>query len=249
MVDAARLDPSLAKAVRSALRGSFLSGIPHATREAILGQSFIHQLPAGSFVSRPGETVAPGVVILGMVGGYLSSRDDRSINARWITPGQAIGLAHVLGVPGPTWLRAVTDCTLLTIGSRRLGEAISSEPSLARAVIRELAWELTVTTERLADDVFSHIKQRVARHILQTASGGRPGRSVLITQQELADGVGTSADVVARALRELRDAGVLETGRSGIRICRAAALQKLAESAVLVADNSRHQGRRLSLIH
>lgn len=248
MVDVARLDPSLAAVVRAAVRASFLGRIRPEVRQRILRQSMLQQLLAGGFVSRLGETPAPAIVVQGTVGAYLSSRDDRSINARWITPGQAIGLAQVLGVRGSFWLRAVSDCTLLTIGSRALADTIAREPTLAHAVSRELAWELGAATERLADDLFSHMKHRVARHVLQRATEAGPGTSVHVTQQELADGVGSSADVVARALRELRDDGVLEMRRSGIHIRRAAALHRIAESSVLLADNSREQGRQLSLI-
>jgi len=248
MVDIARLDPALATAVRGAVRTSFLGRISHDVRQSILGVSIIQQLHAGCFISRLGETPAPAVVIKGVVGGYLSSTDDRSINVRWIGPGQAIGLGELSGVAGSVWLRAVSDCTLLTMGSRALGRAVDREPALARAVCRELASELSTTTARLADDVFSRIKQRVARHLLLMAADARSGASIPVTQQQLAEGVGTSADVVARALRELRCDGVLGTARSGVHIRRPAALRQLAESSVLGADKCRQEGRQVSFL-
>jgi len=245
MVDVARLDPALGKAVRSAVRMSFLWRVSRHVRQRMLDISIIQKLQAGCFVSRLGETPMPCVVIEGTVGGYLSSRDDRSINVRLITTGQALGLGELVGVSGPVWLRAVSDCTLLTIGSRTLGEAVAQDPTMARAVCRELAWELSATTEWLADELFSPVKQRVARHLEHI---GRGDASIPITHQQLAEGVGTSADVVARALRELRTEGVLETRRNGIHVRRPAVLRQIAQSAVQRPDKSRQEGRQLSLI-
>ena len=50
----------------------------------------------------------------------------------------------------------------------------------------------------------------------------------LVSQQELADAVGTVREVVVRTLRELRQLGMIETGRRGIRILAAERL--LAEA-------------------
>jgi CRP/FNR family transcriptional regulator len=60
----------------------------------------------------------------------------------------------------------------------------------------------------------------VARHLLDLASGQHDADAlrVPISQQELADAVGTVREVVVRVLRELRDEGVVETGRAGIVI-------------------------------
>jgi CRP/FNR family transcriptional regulator len=50
------------------------------------------------------------------------------------------------------------------------------------------------------------------------------GRFAPVSQQELADAVGTVREVVARALRELRDAGLVETTRGGVLVVDPAGL-------------------------
>jgi CRP/FNR family transcriptional regulator len=49
-------------------------------------------------------------------------------------------------------------------------------------------------------------------------AAGRAGLVARISQQELADAVGTVREVVVRTLRELRREGLVATGRSGITI-------------------------------
>jgi CRP/FNR family transcriptional regulator, cyclic AMP receptor protein len=60
----------------------------------------------------------------------------------------------------------------------------------------------------------------VARHLLDLAAQHQRGPDLVahVSQQELADAVGTVREVVVRTLRELRQEGLLETGRAGIRI-------------------------------
>jgi CRP/FNR family transcriptional regulator, cyclic AMP receptor protein len=61
------------------------------------------------------------------------------------------------------------------------------------------------------------VRQRVARH---RAIPGQPGAELVavLSQQQLADAVGTVREVVVRTLRELRQSGVIETGRHNMNI-------------------------------
>jgi biotin operon repressor len=79
------------------------------------------------------------------------------------------------------------------------------------------------------------VRQRVARHLLDLASarvreqpasdhlGGRE-LTVQVSQQELADAVGTVREVVVRVLRELRRDGVVRTERDRIVLLEPARL-------------------------
>lgn len=75
---------------------------------------------------------------------------------------------------------------------------------------------------------FATVRQRVALHLLDLASERVPDRAldpparnelvVLQNQQELAEAVGTVREVVVRVLRELRQEGIVRTGRDRIVI-------------------------------
>jgi CRP/FNR family cyclic AMP-dependent transcriptional regulator len=73
------------------------------------------------------------------------------------------------------------------------------------------------------------VKQRVAGHLLDLASAQqRPqGRLVArVSQQELADAVGSVREVVARVLRDLRLAGIVATAPDSVVIVDAARLHR-----------------------
>lgn len=87
------------------------------------------------------------------------------------------------------------------------------------------------------------MRQRVARHLLDLASasvrpatpGQRGGQELAarVSQQELADAVGTVREVVVRVLRELRQHGVVRTERDRI---------VLLEPARLIQEQGWNQG-------
>ena len=56
------------------------------------------------------------------------------------------------------------------------------------------------------------------RHLLDLASEGAPELVVSVSQQQLAEAVGTVREVIVRVLRELRTAGVVRTERNRIVI-------------------------------
>jgi CRP/FNR family cyclic AMP-dependent transcriptional regulator len=65
------------------------------------------------------------------------------------------------------------------------------------------------------------VKQRVASHLLDLASAPQRPQDRLVahvSQPELADAIGSVREVVARALRELRLAGLLATSPDSIVI-------------------------------
>ena len=67
---------------------------------------------------------------------------------------------------------------------------------------------------------FANVRQRIARHLLDLASDQQHPDELAasISQQELADAVGSVREVVVRVLRELREERTVETRRDRIII-------------------------------
>ena len=75
--------------------------------------------------------------------------------------------------------------------------------------------------EQTAVNAFGSVRQRVAAHLLDLASDRqRPGGRLVarVSQQKLADAAGSVREVVARALRDLRAAGIVATAADSIVI-------------------------------
>jgi CRP/FNR family transcriptional regulator len=89
--------------------------------------------------------------------------------------------------------------------------------------------------EAFAGSAFGTVRQRVARHLLDLATARESGAMLLapVSQQGLADAVGTAREVVARTLHDLRLAGLVETERNGIRLLDPDRLSDVAASGIL----------------
>ncbi len=76
--------------------------------------------------------------------------------------------------------------------------------------------------EVLAGNAFGSLRQRVARHLLDLAASSQHGHGLVaqVTQQELADAVGSVRPVVARIIRELRAEGLISTSSDGIVVLK-----------------------------
>jgi len=75
--------------------------------------------------------------------------------------------------------------------------------------------------DQTAVNAFGSVRQRVAAHLLDLASDRQRPRDRLVarvSQQELADAAGSVREVVARALRDLRVAGIVATAADSIVI-------------------------------
>ena len=90
------------------------------------------------------------------------------------------------------------------------------------ALLVELSERARSFVNEIPGTAFATVRQRVARQLLDLASthqhDGDPNGelAVRITQQDLAEAVGTVREVVVRTLRQLRDAGAVRTERDRI---------------------------------
>jgi CRP-like cAMP-binding protein len=91
------------------------------------------------------------------------------------------------------------------------------------AVILEMARRFRATVALLTTIALKPVPARVATRVLELASGndaldGSKTFKLLLSQDELAHALGTSRESIARALAEMRAAGVIEQNRSSIRV-------------------------------
>lgn len=79
--------------------------------------------------------------------------------------------------------------------------------------------------QEIGGSAFTTVRQRVARHLLdlaaqesRTTRGTQAVLTVRVTQQQLAEAVGTVREVVVRVLRDLRESDVIRTHAGRIDI-------------------------------
>jgi CRP/FNR family transcriptional regulator len=222
--------------VTSALSRSFLAGLPSDLVECVCGGAMLTREPANRIVYRPDYQPRVGLVVRGLLRAYVSSTEGRQVAVWYVHSGELYGIKALFEEPGrratqtPT-LQALTDCTLLELDPEELIALAQADGRIGWGLAAELARRLARTSEELAWASFGTVRQRVARHILVLANAteqeSRPVAAV--SQQTLADSLGTAREVVARALGQLRSSGLVETSPEGIVLRDPASLRSEAD--------------------
>jgi CRP/FNR family transcriptional regulator len=112
------------------------------------------------------------------------------------------------------------DTQLLMLSPPKVRALAQRDLRVASALLIELSERARCFVNEIPGTAFATVRQRVARQLLDLAANGRHERNgelaVRITQQGLADAVGTVREVAVRALRQLRDTGAVRTERHRI---------------------------------
>jgi len=159
------------------------------------------------------------LVVSGLARAFLSASDGRTVTIRYMRTGELLGIPIIVGGPIPASIQMVTNAELLVLNVRTLRELGRNEPAVGWILAQELARRLTETYEVVADNAFGSLRERVARHLLDLAAVRNDNRLVAdVTQQELADAVGSTRPAVARVLGDLRQAGLIVTATRDIEV-------------------------------
>jgi CRP/FNR family transcriptional regulator len=217
--------------VRRALEASYLAALPPEGLERLLAEAVRLDVPAGSTLYREGDSPRMALVVAGLIRVYLASPEGRQVTVRYAGPGEVLGTPAAVGGPVRTSVQALVDSTLLILGVRLFREVAQGDARVAWAVAEEVTRRLDAVLAAFAGTAFGTVRQRVARHLLDLAAQRQRGAVLLapVSQQELADATGTVREVVARVLRELRDAGLVETTRQGVLLRDPAGLHRQAD--------------------
>ena len=215
-----------ATAIDEALAKSVLAAFPPALRETLTQDAVPVDLPAGTTLYYEEDEPRCGLVITGLIRVYMTSPDGRQITVRYARAGDLLGMAAIVGGPAPVSVQILTDAVLLMLNVRTLQMSGQTETQVGWLMAQEVTRRLYDTLEALAGNAFGSLRQRVARHLLDLAASRQrgPGLMVKVTQQELADAVGSVRPVVARIIRELRVEGIITTSSDGIVVLKPAEL-------------------------
>ena len=210
-------------AVAEALANSHLRDLPADVTATLLESATrIHAL-AGSTVREFGE---PGpyleLLVDGLLRVFVRAPDGRSLTVRYLRPGELSGVVSLF-TPSYSFaatLQALVDSDLIAFRADVVIGLAERDIRVARRVIDELSERVVDFVAEIPGSAFSTVRQRIARHILDLASEQPQSDRLVaqVSQQALADAVGSVREVVVRVLRDLRAEGVIRTGRGGIEV-------------------------------
>lgn len=209
--------------LRAAVAASHLGGLSQEITGDLLDGARRVAVTAGTAIHREGEHVQHvELVVGGLVRVYVTAPHGRTLTVRYCRAGALMGVVSLYSTPFvmPATTQALVDSDLLMIDPATVRRMADSDVRVARALASELSERALAFIAEIRDSALSSVRQRIARHLLDLASEWQRSADLVapVSQQSLADAVGTVREVVVRTLRELREDGVLKTGRGGIAI-------------------------------
>ena len=229
----ALIDPDLGGSDRHQGTGtaaSLLDGMDPDVRVELLSGATRRTAAAGRLIFPPVPAWrCVGLVVEGVARGFLAAGDGRQVTVRYVRPGDVIGNVFPLGERAPLGVSAVTDCTVLELDPDTLLRVIGSDATAATLLVQVLSDRIEDLYATIAATAFGSMRERVAGHLLDLAAPDASGGLLVaaITQQQLADNVGSVREVIARCLREFRDEGLVTTAPGSITILEPVQLASL----------------------
>jgi CRP/FNR family transcriptional regulator, anaerobic regulatory protein len=210
---------------RPALPG-FLQTAPAAMRTEFLTAARSAEIPPGSPLLSPGQYCA-GVAFLtaGRVRVYQVGEEGREVTLYHLGPGECcvLTVACLLGgQPFPALARTETDVRAWSVTAVDFRGWVDRHQFWRDYVFSLLGRRLGEVLHRVEDVAFRRIDVRLAAALLRRA--GSTGRYVTVTQQQLADELGTAREVVSRTLARLRSDGLVRVARGRIEVLDRAGL-------------------------
>jgi CRP-like cAMP-binding protein len=212
----------------------YFSGIADCDLGRIDEAARHHTFQAGATIFNEGEACAGfQVVVDGLVRIYRMNAEGRLHTLSLLRPISTFNeVAAVDGGANPFNAVAVTNAAVLVISHERLLKLMSAEPSLLSNTVQALAHLNREYIERLEDMTFRSIPSRLAKLFLHetTYADQISETPTQLTQEEMAAILGTTREVVGRALRGLLNAGLLEKRGRHVYVVDRRGLERLAET-------------------
>jgi CRP/FNR family cyclic AMP-dependent transcriptional regulator len=206
--------------VEAALARSSLANLEPALLGRITDGAARLEVPPGTTSHQPDRGPTLALVLRGLLRMYMASPEGRQVTLRYGRPGSLLGVATLFSdVPMVLVQEALVASRLLVMRGPLVRDLANADARLAVALLRETSDRVQTYIAIAGGNVFASVRQRVIANLLDIAEVQRGEDHELVAaidQQQLADAAGSVREVVVRVLHDLREAGLVRTGRSEI---------------------------------
>jgi CRP/FNR family transcriptional regulator len=191
--------------LQTAIRESFLANLPTDAVASLTSGAIRVEVPAGGRMLRIDGRPGVRLVASGLLRIVRTVADGRTITQRYIRRGDVAGIAMAFADrAGRATGRfdAIIDSVVYDFGCDSWRRAAENDGRVAVALLADLGRVAEDQIEHMSNRALASMRQRVVGQLLDAAEG--PDVIAPVTQQQLADGIGSAREVVARVLHDLR---------------------------------------------
>lgn len=208
----------------------YFSGLDSTALQLISEATLQHTYEEGQFVFMEGEPcIGLYVVEQGWARAVKISASGREQVIRFVGPGDVFNEVGVMaGGVNVVTVEAMEPLKLLIIQRDVLLDLVDQHPTLAKALIENLAKRVLYAMNLVAGLSLHSVESRLARFLLTQAKGNIISRKKWTTQAFIASQIGTVPVVVNRAFSSFVENDLIELERDQIQILNQQELQKIA---------------------
>lgn len=162
------------------------------------------------------------VILSGKVKVYVSDDDGREMILDMHDAGEYVGEMSLDGRPRSASVMTLEPTTCSVLSRDELRAAIARNPDIAMAIIEKLIERARIATDNVKNLALMDVYGRVARLLLSLAKEDN-GKLIVpdrMTQQDIADRVGASRDMISRIFKDLTVGGYVTVENRQITINR-----------------------------
>ncbi len=179
-------------------------------------RNLVHMKPKQAFFVQGGDALAIFYLQSGRAKLTVISKRGKEATVMLLTAGDFIGEESLAGAAGLriATATAVTACTALKFGREEMVQLMHTQRGFADFFLTFVLHRAVRTQEDLIDQLFNNSEKRLARTLLLMAEFGQPGEpeSLIppITQEALADLIGTTRSRVSYFMNRFRKLGFID---------------------------------------
>jgi CRP/FNR family cyclic AMP-dependent transcriptional regulator len=157
------------------------------------------------------------IILAGKVQAYASSPDGRQVVLSEYGPGEYFGELALDGGRRTASVRTLDATTCCVIQALDLRDVLAMHPDFALHLIQKLSRMVRRSTDQVKQLALNDVYGRLVRLFMELSDeNGLDGRRLMrepLTQQDIADRIGSSREMVNRVLKELMTGGYVSVER------------------------------------
>jgi len=211
-------------------RTPFFSSFDSKTLNHLAAATFQHKYETGQNVFLEGNPcIGLYIVKSGWLRAVKISSAGREQVIRFVGPGDIFNEISVLtGDVNLITVEVLEPAELLIIQRNKLLNQIEKNPEIAKFIIQSLAQRVLHAMNLIVDLSLHSIESRLARFLLENATGDYIYRKSWGTQAAIASRIGTVPVVINRAFRALVEENMIDFDRTRIHILNRTELERKA---------------------
>jgi CRP/FNR family transcriptional regulator, cyclic AMP receptor protein len=194
------------------VRGDLFAPLEDQTLRRIAETGVVRAFPRNTVLINEGDVGDSLYVVLsGRVKVYSSNESGREFVIDFHGPGEYVGEMSLDGAPRSASVMTVEPTTCAVVNRAQFRDFVLAHPDFAMHLIERLIHRVRVTTGNLKSLALSDVYGRLVR-LLNALVQEVDGNSVVperLTQQQIADRVGASRDMIGKLMKDLVAGGYL----------------------------------------